>query len=173
MSSPFVGQIQPFSFDFAPKGWAKCDGNLLAISQNNALYSVIGIIYGGDGRTTFALPDLRGRAPMQFGHGPGLSDRRIGQKSGSQEVTLTISSLPWHNHMVRASNSPGDSQQPQGALLAPDSSGEDRIFTSSPNTGLNFATLSNTGGNQPHENMAPFLVINWCISLYGVIPQSS
>ena len=174
MSTAFVGQIQPFAFSFAPRYWAHCNGNLLSIAQYNALYQLIGTIYGGDGRTTFALPDLWGRAPMQFGNGPGLSPAVMGEKAGQQSVTLLQTQMPIHNHTVGAVQALGTVNEPNGAYYAADSSGQDRIYsTNPPNTMMSVGMLNYTGGSQSHNNMQPFLAVNWCISLYGIYPSSS
>jgi microcystin-dependent protein len=186
MSEPFVGQIQPFGFNFAPRGWAKCDGQLLPISSNSALFSLLGTTYGGDGRTTFGLPDLRGRVPMHAGSGPGLSTRQIGQKSGAENVTLTESQMPAHNHggtvevtgTVQCNPGDGNADSPAGNTIAkvartnqfisagPSSPMHDNTVTASGN----FNT-SNAGGSQPHNNMQPFLVVNYCIALVGIFPS--
>ena len=189
MSEPFVGQIQPYGFNFAPRGWAFCDGQLLAVSQNDALFSLLGTIYGGDGRTTFGLPDLRGRFPMHMGSGPGLSTRKIGQKSGAERETLTVNQLPSHNHaattgsltaQLHAGGSDADQQSPSGHALGTttsesiyvnDTPGETMAAGSVTVSGN--VTVQNTGGSQSFSIMNPFLVINWCIALFGIYPSRS
>lgn len=181
---PFIGQIQTFGFNFAPRAWAMCDGQLLPISSNSALFSLIGTIYGGDGRTTFALPDLRGRAALHQGNGPGLSDRRIGSRGGSERNTLNITQLPSHNHSaagtIQAHFQPptggGSTNNPNGANFA--GMGGVDIYT---NQGVNVnmaannvsVTVGNTGGNQSFNNMQPYLTITWCIALQGIFPSRS
>ncbi len=171
MSDPFIGQIQAFGFNFAPRNWAKCDGQLLPISQNQALFSLLGTIYGGDGRTTLALPDLRGRAPIHQGNGPGLSSRTIGQKGGAETHTLTAAQMPNHFHGVQVTSEVGDQTSPTNAKPATANDGESNYSASNENTVANSTT--NTGGNQSHNNMPPYLVINFCIALQGVYPSRS
>ncbi|HIB65315.1 MAG TPA: phage tail protein [Phycisphaerales bacterium] len=172
MASPFIGQIQPYGFNFAPKGWAFCNGDTLQISQYTSLFSLIGVTYGGDAVTTFKLPDLRGRVPIHFGSGPGLSSRTMGEVGGSENVTLTTSQMPMHNHIVGAVQALGDRAVPVESYPAADSSGTDRVYsTSSPTTTMGANMINNAGGNQPHNNMQPYLVFNWCIALYGIYPS--
>ncbi len=172
MSEPFLGQIQPFGFNFAPRGWALCDGQLLSISSNTALFSLLGTMYGGDGRTTFGLPDLRGRVALHMGSGPGLTPRSIGQQGGSETNTLTTNNLPSHNHVatLRARAEDGTSSKPEGNLLA----GGQQIYgtgTQDANMSTEAISVSNTGNGQAVNNMEPFLVINWCIALQGTYPS--
>ncbi len=171
---PFIGQIQPFGFNFAPRGWAKCDGQILPINQNTALFSLLGTTYGGDGRTSFGLPDLRGRAMLHEGHGPGLSDRTLGEKGGSETNTMNITHLPSHTHGVTMPVTTDDatSEEPNGRVLALASA---NAFADTPGNGefyRAFDTVS-TGNGQPINNMQPFLVINVCIALQGVFPSRS
>ncbi len=169
---PFLGQIQPFGFNFAPRGWAKCDGQLLSISENQALFSLLGTIYGGDGRTTFALPDLRGRLMLHEGNGPGLSDRPIGERTGSETNTLTTGQLPAHGHGVNIpiSTEDADGDDPDGNVLAV---GGENLYNSTPSQGSSYRPFNtaNTGGGQSVNNMQPYLVINICIALTGVFPS--
>lgn len=181
---PLLGQIQPFGFNFAPRGWALCDGQLMPISQYTALFSLLGTTYGGDGRTTFALPDLRGRVAIHQGHGPGLSDRRIGSRGGSETTVLNITNMPSHNHAAQGAmkaffqppTGGGSTPNPSGAVLS-SAPGIDIYANSSPN--LNMAngtvevTVGNNGANQPFNNMQPYLTINWCIALTGIFPSRS
>ncbi|MDH3530890.1 MAG: tail fiber protein [Acidobacteriota bacterium] len=168
---PFLGQIQAFGFNFAPRGWALCNGQLLPIAQNTALFSLLGTTYGGDGRTTFNLPDLRGRVSLHYGSGPGLSTRPIGQKGGAESVTLNTSEIPSHSHTANAAAEAADSGKPSGnALATPDGVMIYRA-NQAPDATLHSGTIGNTGGNQSHYNMEPFLVINWCIALVGVFPS--
>jgi microcystin-dependent protein len=173
MSSPFVAEIRIFACNFAPTGWALCDGQLLPISQNTALFSLLGTTYGGDGKSTFALPDLQGNAPMHPGQGPGLSLHDLGETSGVASVTLLQSELPAHNHSMN-----GATQDPALAkAVSPDASWAlsqgGGIYQSSSNAQLAFEALSPTGGGLPHNNMQPFLTLTFCIALQGVFPPRS
>lgn len=173
MSSYFLGQIQPFGFDFAPVGWAFCDGQIIPINQNPALFALIGTTYGGDGQTTMGLPGLQGRVPLHQGKGPGLSLRVMGESGGQENVTLNSSQIPSHNHQVMANNSPGTSAFPSDNFLAADSSGSDRIYSSgnSSVTTMDPSMITSAGGSQSHNNMPPFLAINWCIAMQGIFPS--
>ena len=167
---PLIGQIILFGGNFAPRGWAFCDGQLLPISSNSALFSILGITYGGDGRTTFALPDLRGRVPMHAGSGPGLSPRSIGQKTGVENVTLTGAQIPSHTHDMKASPLPPDTATPGNTVL-----GATQIYqsTTSPLVDLNAGSVGSYGGSQSHDNMQPSLVTNYIIALQGIFPSRS
>ncbi|GJM09627.1 MAG: microcystin dependent MdpB family protein [Lysobacteraceae bacterium] len=170
MSEPFVGEIRMFAGNFAPRGWAFCDGQLLAVSQNDALFSLLGTIYGGDGRTTFGLPDLRGRIPLHQGTGPGLSARRLGSKGGDENVTLTTNQLASHTHDWNANTATATDAAPQGKVLA-DPVGL-RIFDpANQNTNLDSTTIANTGGTQPHTNLMPTLCVNFIVALFGIYPS--
>jgi microcystin-dependent protein len=172
MSEPFVGEIRMFAGNFAPRGWAFCDGQLLAVSQNDALFSLLGTIYGGDGRTTFGLPDLRGRIPIHAGTGPGLSPRQLGSKGGTEKETITVNQLPSHSHTIRATGDTATTPNPSGNLLARTASLNP--YTDQPLVGtndLNAATISNVGGSQSHSNTMPFLCINFIIALFGIYPS--
>jgi microcystin-dependent protein len=169
---PFVAEIRIFPFNFAPKGWAFCDGQLMPISQNTALFSLLGTTYGGDGKSTFALPDLQGRAPMHPGQGPGLSLHDLGEESGSETVTLLESEIPSHNHALMASTQPGEDAAPNPSEALARSVGAS-LYQSTTNTNLvqlAFSAISPTGGDQPHNNMMPYLTFNFCIALQGVFP---
>lgn len=170
MSDPFIGQIQPFGFNFPPAGWAQCDGQLLPIAQNTALFSLLGTIYGGDGETTFGLPDLRGRVPMHQGNGPGLTPRGLGQKTGQERVTLSQNEMPSHSHVVRCNQSAGNARSPVNGFHATSSTG-DRNYA--PTSDANMGSTLNTGSSQSHENMPPVLAINWCIALQGIFPSQN
>ena len=159
-----------FGGNFAPRGWAFCDGQLLAVSQNDALFSLLGTIYGGDGRTTFGLPDLRGRIPLHAGQGTGLSNYPLGAKSGAERVTLTTSEIPHHTHYPLASKNPGTQNNAVGNFPAADSGG-DQDFTVDSNNNMASDTIENTGGSQSHSNMMPFLAINFIIALVGIYPS--
>ena len=180
---PFIGQIIMFGGNFAPRSWALCDGQLLAISQNTALFSILGTTYGGDGRTTFALPDLRGRAPIHAGTGPGLSNRRLGAKGGSESNTLQTTNLPAHNHPGELKVNSGQASLAVAAAsssIASPGSLSGRTFTptegfntATPDVAMNAAsvTTGNTGGGQAVNNMEPFQVVNYIIALEGLYPS--
>lgn len=160
-----------FAGNFAPRSWAFCDGQLLAVSQNDALFSLFGTIYGGDGRTTFALPDLRGRIPIHAGQGPGLSDRRLGAKGGEEKIALTVNQLTSHTHTARCANKGGDKRSPEGALFAIDGTGATAHFSDrSPTQSMQNGT-SNVGGGLSHSNVQPFLCIHFIVALVGIYPS--
>ena len=167
---PFVGEIRFVAFNFAPTGWAKCEGQLVPISQNTALFSLLGTTYGGDGRTTFALPDLRGRVPLGPGQGPGLTNRDLGETGGAEQVTLTQSQIPPHSHPAMASSSEGNTTSPAGNALA-GLRNKGIYTTASPDATLSGQTIGVAGGGQPHENMPPFLGLNCIIALQGIYPS--
>ena len=167
MSDPFIGEIRMFAGNFAPRGWAFCDGQLLAVSQNDALFSLFGTIYGGDGRTTFALPDLRGRVPIHQGTGPGLTNRRLGFRAGSENVTLTASQVPSHNHQLRASSRPATRATPAGNVPA---EAELDVYGSG-DSSTSIAGTGSVGGSQQHTNVMPFLCIHFIVALFGVYPS--
>ena len=175
-SQPFLGEICWFGGNFAPRGFSFCDGQLLSISSNTALFSILGTTYGGDGRTTFGLPDMRGRVPIHdgFGTGPGLSSYRIGERGGLEQVTLTTAQLPSHSHGVTASTGFGDSNNPDGKYL---SRTWPRVYDASlqagESTSMNSQMIQNAGGNQGHENRQPYLVINCLVAMQGVFPSRS
>jgi microcystin-dependent protein len=171
MSDPFVGEIKMFAGNFAPRGWALCDGQLLAVSQNDALFSLLGTTYGGDGRTTFALPDMRGRIPIHAGTGPGLSQHRLGEKGGSETHTLSINEVPSHTHAVQALNKPGDSGNPEDRHWAASSGTPLAYSNADPDTDLAAEAIDGAGGNQSHYNMMPNLCINFIIALFGIYPS--
>ena len=173
MADPFVAEIRIYPFNFPPKGWAFCDGQLLPISQNTALFSLLGTIYGGDGRSTFALPDMQGNAPMFWGQGPGLSLHDLGETSGSAAVSLLESEIPSHPHSMMAANLPPDQAAPTPARAMARSVNADAYVAGSPQPALvlmNQQMLAPTGGDQPHNNMMPYLTLNYCIALQGVYP---
>jgi microcystin-dependent protein len=181
MSEPFVGQIMMVGFNFAPRGWAFCDGQMLPISQNQALFSLLGTTYGGDGRTTFALPDLRGRVAIHQGSGPGLTTRRIGEKAGAERVTLTASTMPVHGHSaqgqmkMKATNSDAQTDEPAGKVLAKatrgDVYGDPANLTDMASQSVSVTVDDNAGAGQPHENMQPYQVVNFIIALQGLYPS--
>lgn len=166
MSEPFLGEIRMFGGNFAPRGWAFCDGQLLPIAQNTALFSLLGTTYGGDGQSTFGLPDLRGRFPMHEGQGPGLTPRSLGAVAGAEAVTLIASQMPAHNHTVGASTGEANDVIPTNGYLAAGNQ-----YSASANTSLNPAALGVAGGSQPHDNMPPYLVVNFIIALEGIYPS--
>ena len=175
MSDPFVAEVRIFPFNFAPLGWAQCNGQLLPISQNTALFSLLGTVYGGDGKSTFALPDLQGSVPLHPGQGAGLSERLLGEMSGSEFVTLLDSETPLHTHSVSGAN-------PADFADLPDP-GPDRVIGKSQNAlayqtnttsglvAMAVQSLSITGGGLPHTNLMPYLTLNFCIALQGAFPQ--
>lgn len=171
MSEPFVGEIRMFAGNFAPRGWALCDGQLLAVSQNDALFSLLGTIYGGDGRTTFGLPDLRGRIPVHAGTGAGLSNRRLGEKAGQEAVTLTLNQIPSHNHApVKGSSANGSDPNPADNYLA-GSTVVQPYTTEVPDNSAAASSVTSVGGGQSHGNVMPFLCVNFIIALFGIYPS--
>jgi microcystin-dependent protein len=166
MAEPFLSEIRIMSFGFPPKGWALCDGQLLPINQNQALFSLLGTTFGGDGRVNFALPDLRSRVPIHNG-----SAHILGERGGEQAHTLSISELPMHTHVATASSTSGNSPTPEGTLLA---SSVNQTYVPPANlTALSSASISNIGGSQAHLNMQPFLVLSFCIALQGIFPSQT
>lgn len=166
---PFVAEIRIFPFNFAPKGWAWCDGQLLPLSQNTALFSLLGTTYGGNGKSNFALPDLQGRAPMHPGQGPGLSLHDLGETGGSETVTLLESEIPSHSHTMRASAVSADRPTPVASLSATPSG--DNLYAPANNlVSMAPQCLAPAGGDQPHNNMMPYLTFYFCIALQGVFP---
>lgn len=161
MSEPFLGELKLMSFNFPPRGWAACNGQLLPINQNQALFALLGTMYGGNGQTNFALPDLRGRVAMHVGGG-----FTQGERAGEEIHTLTVKELPAHNHFVNASTTAGNGADP--TMLAPFSDGYGGTVSL---TSLQPATVGNVGAGQPHENRQPYLVLNWCIALQGIFPS--
>ena len=171
MSEPFIAEVKIFAGNFAPRSWAFCDGQLLPIAQNTALFSLIGTTYGGDGRTTMGLPDLKGRAPMHPGRGPGLTQRRLGQKGGVETVALNLGQMPQHNHAINVvdgvpdQSSPGGASHAQAPIYAPDGANL--------NANLANSAIANQGGGGAHNNMQPYLVLNFIIALQGLFPSRS
>ena len=168
---PFVAEIRIFPFNFAPKGWAFCDGQLLPLSQNTALFSLLGTTYGGDGKSTFALPDVQGNAPMHPGQGPGLSLHDLGETGGSETVTLLESEMPSHSHALMSLGAPANRTAPAANTIARASAGN-AYFPPAGAPLVNMAgqALPPAGGDQPHNNMQPYLTLNFCIALQGVFP---
>lgn len=173
MGEPFVGEIRMFGGNFAPAGWAFCQGQLMAIAENDTLFTLIGTTYGGDGQSTFGIPDLQGRAPMHAGQGPGISQTyQLGEKAGVETVTLTTNQLPIHNHSFLASISAPSSTDPTNQVIA--QSSQIHMFTEDvTNKQMNPNALTQVGGSQPHENIQPYLCISFIISLFGVFPTQN
>ena len=169
MSEPFLAEVRIVGFNFAPRGWAFCDGQILPINQNQSLYSLLGTTYGGDGRTSFALPDLRGRTPIHVGRSNGGGDHLLGQKSGEETHTLAANEMPQHDHVLQATNNTPSSDQPTGHVFSKAAGSVYGNFGSTQN--LASASVANVGGSQAHENMQPYLAINFCIALQGLFPS--
>ncbi|HEY2322162.1 MAG TPA: tail fiber protein [Thermoanaerobaculia bacterium] len=171
MSDQFVAEIRIFPFNFPPTGWAFCAGQILPLSQNTALFSLLGTTYGGDGKSTFALPDMQGNVPMQPGQGQGLSLRDLGEMSGVESITLLVSEIPVHTHTARAvAQDPADQQQPSPLRTFATSQGAQSFGPVQNQVTMDLQTLSPAGGGLPHNNMQPYLTLNFCIALQGVFP---
>ena len=165
MSEPFLAEVRMVGFNFAPRGWAFCDGQILPINQNQSLYSLLGTTYGGDGRTSFALPDLRGRVPIHVGEGHNL-----GQKSGEETHTLAANEMPNHDHQAIASSSTANNADPTDRYLA--NSAPNEVYAAASSlVAMRTGTVANVGGGQAHENMQPYLAVNFCIALQGLFPS--
>ena len=168
-ATPFLGQVMIVPFQFAPKGWAMCSGQLLSISQNTALFALLGTTFGGDGRTTFALPDLRGRAPIGMGQGPGLQPYDLGETGGVEEVTLTLSQIPSHTHVAMGATAVANTGSPAGASWAMPRA---LLYSSiAPSVPMSTEALGSTGGGQPHENRKPYVVMTYVIAIQGIFPS--
>ena len=169
MSEPFLAEVKIVGFNFAPRGWAFCDGQILPINQNQSLFSLLGTTFGGDGRTSFALPDLRGRTPVHEGTGTSGHSVSLGQRSGEETHTLAVSEMPAHDHVAQGSSANADQNNPQNNLLG----GALNLYTTSTSnlTQVASETVGNTGGSQGHNNMQPFLALNFCIALRGLFPS--
>jgi microcystin-dependent protein len=168
-AEPFIGELMLVPYNFAPRGWAFCSGQILSIAQNTALFSLLGTTYGGNGQTTFALPDLRGRCALSSGQGPGLSNYSLGQVSGTETVTLIGNQLPIHSHTVAAVDDDATVSTPTNAL--PANIVAKGYSKSAGNTNMNPTMIGGGGGNQPHPNLQPCLVLNYCIALEGIFPS--
>lgn len=166
MAEPFLGEIQIFGFNWPPRGWALCDGQVMPINQNQSLYSLLGTTYGGDGRTTFALPDLRSRVPVHRGDGHSL-----GSKTGAESVALTLSQLPNHTHALHASTTAGDTKLPVQNVSAASTNGNLNLYSSTTDTTMAADAVAPVGNGQAHENMQPFLTVSFCIALQGLFPS--
>ena len=169
MAQPYVGEIRMFAGNFNPAGWMFCNGSLLPILENETLFQLIGTTYGGDGQSTFALPDLRGRVPIHQGQGPGLSGYVLAQSGGAEAVTLTQNQMPGHSHTALASNT-GASDTPANNFWANSTTGKP-YSAAPPTVQMNTGTMGAAGGSQPHENMIPFLCVSYIISLFGIFPS--
>jgi microcystin-dependent protein len=171
MSDQFLAEIRIFPFNFPPTGWAFCNGQIMPLSQNTALFALLGTTYGGDGKSTFALPDLQGSAPMQPGQGQGLSLRDLGEQSGVESITLLVSEIPFHTHGMMASLDDGDIKIPGPGRSLAKSTGNSIYAAATDNSTLAFQSLPQAGGGLPHNNMQPYLALNFCIALQGIFPQ--
>jgi len=166
---PFIGEIRMFAGNYAPRGWALCDGQTLDIASHTQLYSILGATYGGDGRTNFKLPDLRGRVPVHQGQGPGLSNNHLGMMGGAEKVSLTVNEMPKHSHTVMSSDDPADIPTPMNNLL---SAGDHNHYShTNPGSAMHPQMISDAGGGMEHNNMQPYLVINYIIALVGIHPS--
>lgn len=164
MSEPFLAEVRIVGFNFAPRGWAMCDGQILPINQNQSLYSLLGTTYGGDGRTSFALPDLRSRVPIHEGEG-----HRLGKRGGEETHALTVAEIPAHKHEIKASTDTSTDSSPAGDVLA--TSSDDTYHENTNRVNMASGVLANAGGGQNHDNMQPFLVVNFIIALQGLFPS--
>ncbi|HEV7927056.1 MAG TPA: tail fiber protein [Verrucomicrobiae bacterium] len=172
MSEPFIGEIRMFGFNFPPKGWATCNGQLLPINQYEALFAILGTTYGGDGQTNFALPNLQSRVAIHQGTGPGLSTYIMGQTSGIENVTLTPAQMPTHTHLVQCNTGGGNQASPSGNIPAVESTGTSLDYSNAAGNGTMSPTMLGTqGGSQPHTNIQPYLCVNFCIALVGIFPS--
>lgn len=171
MSEPFLAEVRIVGFNFAPRGWAFCDGQILPISQNQSLYSLLGTTYGGDGRTSFALPDLRGRTPIHVGRSNGGEFHTLGQKSGEETHTLNAAEMPDHDHVLKGDGENADQNNPEGNVLGQALNLYTPASVNPTRVPILSATVSNVGGGQAHENMQPYLVVNFCIALQGLFPS--
>jgi microcystin-dependent protein len=171
MDAPFIGMLALFGFNFPPRGWAQCNGQLLPIAQNTALFSLLGTQYGGNGTTTFGLPDLRGRVPIHLGQGPGLSNYSQGQVGGTENVTLLATEMPAHTHTLRGITEAGSTAVPTGAMLANTGALDKEYGVPGTLTTMHASAISPAGSGQPHSNMQPYLVLNYCIALQGIFPS--
>jgi len=167
---PFIGEIFMGGYNFPPRGYALCQGQLLSIAENTALFSLLGTTYGGNGQTTFALPDLRGRVPVGWGQGPGLSSNDLGEAFGTETVTLLTTQIPAHNHQLNAVSEPGDGSSPQGTFLANSGALDKEYKATGTMVTMNANAVAPAGGSQPHDNRQPYLVMNFYIALFGIFP---
>lgn len=174
MAQPYVGEIRMFAGNFAPAGWMFCEGQLLPISENETLFQLIGTTYGGDGQSTFNLPNLQGRTPVHMGQGPGISQNYIiGEAGGVEQVTLTVQQIPSHTHPWQASLNVADDPNPAGKVLGESRSGTNSYYQDIANAPMAATAVTPVGGSQPHENMQPYLCVNYIISLFGIFPSQT
>jgi microcystin-dependent protein len=172
MSEPFIGEIRMVGFNFAPRGWAFCNGQLLSIASNTALFALLGTQYGGNGTTTFALPNLQSRVPMHWGQGAGLSLRQIGELAGTETVTLSSQQMPIHTHPAAASSGKGNTNSPIGRVWSKDAGVQSATYTSNaPDGAMAANAIANAGGSAPHDNMPPYLCVSFIIALQGIFPS--
>jgi len=175
MSTPFLGEVRLFGFNFVPQGWQACDGSLLSIAENDALFALVGTTYGGDGQTTFAVPDLRGQVPLHQGRGPGLTPRVIGERGGSEAVTLTVQQLGPHGHAFAATSTNANTGTPSGTVTL-GATTSNTLYTTAPDDSpqaLSPASTLPAGGSQPHGNVMPTLAVQFCIATAGIFPSQS
>ena len=170
-SDPFIGELMLFGGNFCPRGWASADGQLLAINDNQALFALLGTTYGGDGRTTFGLPDLRGRSPINRGQGPGLANVTLGQQGGTESLSIAVDNLPPHSHEVQATNATGTKNGPGTDFLAVPNITANIYSDGPPNRIMDPAMITNTGGGVPIQKRSPYLGMQWCIALQGIFPS--
>lgn len=174
MSEAFIGEIRVFAGNFAPKGWALCNGQIMSIAQNTALFSILGVTYGGDGKTTFALPNLQGRAPVQPGSGPGLTSRTLGEQGGTATVTLLTTEMPAHNHVPQGYDGGATTANADGSVWSKTAGGRTPppfYSTGAPNVSMSPQAIGVAGGSQPHNNMQPYVGVNFIIALQGIFPS--
>jgi microcystin-dependent protein len=171
MADPFIGEIKIVPYNFQVRNWAFCDGSILPIAQNTALFALLGTTYGGNGITTFALPDLRGRVPLHFGQGTGLSLRLLGEAAGSESVALSVNQMPAHNHRASCRSTGGDGNSPVNKFWSKDLGTQSGTYHTSSNALMNVAAIGSSGGNEPHNNMPPYLVLQFMIALEGIFPS--
>ena len=171
MSEPFLAEVRMVGFNFAPRGWAFCDGQILPINQNQSLYSLLGTTYGGDGRTSFALPDLRGRTPIHVGASDGGTHHSQGQKSGEETHTLAVNEMPIHTHSLQASTNAATADDPTGQVLSKSRERSYANYSPAQAVDMGASSVANVGGGQAHENMQPYLAVNFCMALQGLFPS--
>jgi microcystin-dependent protein len=174
---PFLGQVMLTPYNFAPSGWAMCNGQLMSINQNTALFALLGTNFGGDGIQTFGLPNLQSRVPLNFSQGSGLTSYNVGDNGGVEVVTLTVGQIPAHTHIPQAFSVTGNAPTPSGTAWAKSSGGDNLYTTTAPSgssaVGLSGNAIASSGGNQPHDNFQPYLVLNYCIALFGIFPSQN